>query len=184
LAFFLNPTAVGYYKTAKAVMNLMLLPITPFISTTYPELNKTIAQKAWGQLRSLLKRLTWMTLLWNSFIIIVLAIFGAWLIPLVYGAEFGPSYPAALILLFGFGVANILYWNRNLLLSLGHPNFALGVIAIVGALKIGLSFLLVPRYGYLMQAALLSAFLAVSVLAITWRGLVLVKQQSALPGSP
>jgi O-antigen/teichoic acid export membrane protein len=181
LAYFLNTTAAGYYKIAKAVMNLMLMPITPFISTTYPELTQTIARRAWDQLRNLLKRLTWMTFIWNGLVIVILTACGGWLIPLVYGAEYGPAYPAALILLAGYGVANILYWNRNLLLSLGHQNYALGVIAITGALKIGLSFYLVPRYGYLAQAALLSAFLAISVLVITWRGLRLVKQQSVLP---
>jgi O-antigen/teichoic acid export membrane protein len=180
VALLLNTTAAGYYKTAKAVMNLMLMPITPFISTTYPELNHTIAQRAWDKLRSLLKRLTWMSFVWNGLVIVILAIFGAWLIPLAFGPNYSPSYPAAMILLIGYGTANILYWNRNLLLSLGHQNYALGVIAIVGALKIGLSFLLVRQYGYLMQATLLSLYLAISVLLITWRGLRLVKQQSVL----
>ncbi len=184
VSFFLNTQAVGYYKTAKAVMNLILMPINPFINTTYPELTQAIAQRAWERLRSLLKRLTLISAAWNGLVVLALALFGAWLIPFAYGPAFSPSYPATMILLVGFGIANLLYWNRVLLLSLGRPNFALGVIAVAGAIKIGLSFLLVPRYGYLMQAALLSAFLAVSVLLITWRGLALVKRQSAQPVEP
>lgn len=180
VALLLNTTAAGYYKTAKAVMNILLMPINPFISTTYPELAKTIATRAWDQLKQLLRRLTWISFLWNAVALVVLAAFGAWLIPTVYGQEFGPAYPATMILLFGFGMANVLFWNRTLLLSLGEPNYALAVIAIAGALKICLSFLLVPRFGYLMQAGLLSAYLGISVLLIAWRGLSRVRKQQEM----
>ena len=175
---FLDTKAVGYYKVAKAVMNLILMPINPFINTTFPEIAQTIARRAWNQLRNLLRRLTWLSLVWNGLVVIGLAIFGAWLIPFAYGAAYAPSYPATMILLIGFGIANILYWNRNLILSLGHPNYALGVTAVAGLVKIILTYLLVPRFGYLMQAALLSAFLAVSVGLITLRGLSLVNHQA------
>ena len=184
VGYFLNTRAVGYYKVAKAVMNLILMPINPFINTTYPEIAQTVTRRAWDQLRSLLKRLTWISLTWNGLVVAGLAIFGAWLIPFAYGAAYAPSFPATMILLIGYGIANILYWNRNLILSLGHPNYALGVITVTGLLKIILTYLFVPRYGYLMQAALLSAFLAVSVVLITWHGLRLVKRQAEKEPSP
>ncbi len=163
LGLFLNPTAAGYYKMAKAVVSLLLTPITPLINTTYPEIAKASAQRIMGRLRDLLKKLTFLSGLWTVSTALILAIFGSWLIPFVYGPEFGPSYPAALLLLVGYGIANIFFWNRSLLLSLNLPNFSLIVTAIAAAIKIGLSFLLVPRYGYLMEASLLSVFFVLTV---------------------
>jgi O-antigen/teichoic acid export membrane protein len=46
----------------------------------------------------------------------------------------------------------------------------LWVTLIAGLLKVGLSFLLVPRYGYVMEAALLSFYYILSVGVIVWRG--------------
>ncbi len=52
VAFFLSPYEAGLYKVALAIINLMMMPITPFISTTYPEISACVAEKAWPQLRS------------------------------------------------------------------------------------------------------------------------------------
>jgi O-antigen/teichoic acid export membrane protein len=87
-----------------------------------------------------------------------LLFFGWWLIPFMYGAEFAPSTPIALVLLFGFAFANIFYWNRPLLLSLGLPTYPLKISALAAAGKVILSFILVPVYGTLAQAGLMSAY--------------------------
>ncbi len=163
--------SAGYYKTALAIINLVLMPINPFIATTFPEISRTVGEKAWDKLRTLLKRLTALSAAWTFSIAIFLLFFGEWLISLFYGAEYAPATPAALILLIGFGTANILYWNRPLLLSLGLPTYPLKVMAFTGLAKIFLSFLLVPRYGYLAQAALMSAYFVVSVGLIVRKGM-------------
>jgi O-antigen/teichoic acid export membrane protein len=51
IAWFLNPVAVGYAKTALAFINLVQIPITPFIATTYPEINAAVTNKDWTLLR-------------------------------------------------------------------------------------------------------------------------------------
>jgi O-antigen/teichoic acid export membrane protein len=40
-----------------------------------------------------------------------------------------------------------------------------------GLAKVLLAFLLVPRFGYIAEAGLLSAYLAISVAIIVWQGL-------------
>ena len=45
------------------------------------------------------------------------------------------------------------------------------------SLLIGLSFLLVPRYGYAMEAALLSLYYVLSVWLIVWRGMVELRKR-------
>jgi O-antigen/teichoic acid export membrane protein len=110
----------------------------------------------------------------------VLLAIGWWLIPFAYGEEFAPSTPAALILLVGFGLANILYWNRPLLLALKKPVYPLVVSAIAMVVKLGLTFWLVPKFGYLMQAVLLSAYRVVTVGLNAWQGTRTIQRQSAL----
>ncbi|MBT7075970.1 MAG: oligosaccharide flippase family protein [Anaerolineae bacterium] len=167
--------AAGYYKTALALINLILMPINPFIATTFPEISRAVGEKAWDKLKILLKRLTTISAAWTFSVGIFLLFAGEWLITLFYGADYAPATPAALILLLGFGTANILYWNRPLLLSLGMPTYPLKVMVFTGIAKIGLSFLLVPQFGYLAQAALMSTYFVVSVGMIVWKGMMEIK---------
>jgi hypothetical protein len=104
--------------------------------------------------------------------------------------------PVALILLVGYGTANIFFWNRPLALSLGHPTFPLVVTTLAGVGKVTLSFLLVPqltglskiadgashlpRYGMYIQAVLMSIYFVVSIGLIVWRGLSEIQRQSRL----
>jgi O-antigen/teichoic acid export membrane protein len=85
-----------------------------------------------------------------------------------------------LILLVGFGTANILYWNRPLLLALKRPLYPLVTSAIVMVVKIGLAFWLVPTYGYLVQAVLLSVYLVVTVGLNAWQGVKTIQQRSSM----
>ena len=75
-----------------------------------------------------------------------------------------------LLFLVGLGFANILFWNRPLLLSLGLPLVPYRISLYCGIAKVGLAFLLVPRFGLNMEAFLLSAFFVVSISIIVLRG--------------
>lgn len=176
VGFFLTTRDVGYYKIALAIINLVVAPINPLISATYPELSRSVAEKSWAQLRRLLRRVTILAGGWSVAVSLGLLVFGNWVI-LLYGAEYLPAYPALMVLLLGYGVANILFWNRSLLLVLQRPVFPFQVMLWTGLAKVALAFVLVPRYGYIAEAALLSAYLAISVVIIVWQGL---RQTAAL----
>ena len=182
VSYFLSPLEAGYYKTALSLINLILVPINPFISTSFPEITRAAAERAWGRLRTLLRRLTIISGAWTALVVVGLLFLGNVLIGLMYGNAFVPATSAALVLLIGFGVANILYWNRPLLLSLDQPTYPLKVMAFAGIVKVALSFVLVPRYGYLAEAALLSAFFVVSVGLIVWRGLGEIGRRESADG--
>ena len=180
VAFFLSPVDVGYYKVALAVINLVSMPITPFIRTTYPELSRSVAQHSWAQVRRLLRRVTILAGVWTGVTAIGLVILGPLFIQF-YGKEYLPAYPALLVLLVGFGIANILFWNRSLLLSLSLPQYAFKVMAWAGLAKVALAFLLVPHYGYVAEAALLSGWFVISIGLIVWRGLSEVRRAELVP---
>jgi O-antigen/teichoic acid export membrane protein len=181
VSYFFSPLQAGYYKTALAIINLVVMPITPFVGTTYPEITRAIASYQWARLRSLLRRVTLLTAAWTGAVGVGLLLFGQrvlffpWTIFghafSIYRSEFLPAYPILLILLVGFGVTNILYWNRSLLLALGYPDYPLKVVFYAMLAKVALAFWLVPRLGYLMEAGLLSAYFIFTVGLIVWRGL-------------
>jgi len=175
IAWFLSPLEVGYAKTALAIINLVQVPITPFISTTYPEINNAVIQKDWTLLRRLLKRTTLISGGWTALTALGLVILGPWLL-LFYGPDFQPAYVPMLIFLVGLGFANIFFWNRPLLLSLGLPAVPTRISLYCGIGKVALAFLLVPRLGLNFEALLLSAFFVVSVGLIIARGLREVKR--------
>jgi len=181
IAWFLSPVEVGYAKTALAIINLVQVPITPFISTTYPEINQAVVQKNWTLLRRLLKRVTLISGGWTGITSLGLLFFGPWLL-LFYGHDFQPAYIPMLIFLSGLGFANIFFWNRPLLLSLGLPVVPYRIGLYCGILKVVLAVLLVPRLGLNFEAFLLSAFFIVSISLIILRGFKEIKKLEVASG--
>jgi O-antigen/teichoic acid export membrane protein len=179
IGYLLTATEVGYFKFALTLINLIRLPIEPFIWPTYAEITRTIAQKQWDATRKLLRQVSSIAGIWTLLTGGGLILLGWWLIPLIFGVEYAPSYPAAVILMVGYGIANILNWNRPLLLALGQPRYPLFVSAFVGAIELVLFFWLVPQTNYLVASAIFSTYLAVSVLWMVWRGLKLIKQEES-----
>ena len=171
IGFFLTRLYAGYYDIAQAVMGLILMPITPFITTTFPEISRSVPLKEWKQLRSLIQRTTWIAAAWTLACAAGLLVAGQWILGLIKQGEYLPSYPAILILLVGYGISNIFFWNRPLCLAFGNPNYPLIVTLVVGTIKTILMFLIVRQLGYLAQAALLSGYFTLTVIPIVWRGL-------------
>jgi len=200
LGLFFTTREAGYFKIAKALINPIIMPITPFISTTYPELNRAVVTRQWRVLRDLLKRVTAVAGVWTGAVALGLLLVGRqvlfqpWSIfgtpVLLFGEVFSPlkpsyepAFPALMVLLIGFGAANILFWNRPLLLALGIPDYPLKVAFWGTVAKVSLTILLVPAsgaYGYIVEAGLLSAYLAITVGLMVWRGLASVRRAEAL----
>lgn len=181
VGFFFGPEASGYYKTALAVINLVVMPINPFIGTTYPEITRAFATRQWQRLRSLLRRVSVIAAGWTGAVTIGLLLFGRqvlfsnWQIfgrsLHIFRPEFAPAYPVLLLVLVGYSTANILFWNRPLLLAQGLADYALKVSFWSMLAKVGLALLILPHSNYLAEAIILSAYLTVSVGIMVWKGL-------------
>lgn len=176
VGFFLSSEAAGYYKAAYAIILLLALPVHPLILTVHPELNRLIVQKAWPRLRDFLRKVTTLSFVYNFILGLGLIIFGRWVL-WIYGEQYTVAYPALMALLVGMVFNFTLFWNRPLLLSFSLPTFPLIAIVSAGVLKVGLAFWLVPRYGYIMEAGLLSLYYIVSVGLMVWRGLAEIRRQ-------
>jgi O-antigen/teichoic acid export membrane protein len=183
IGFFRSQTEVGYYRLALGIINLVMLPIEPFIWPTYAEITRVIAQRQWAATRRLLKRVSAIAGAWTLAAGGGLALLGWWVIPMLYGPDTGPAYPAVLILLIGYGIASIVQWNRPLLLALGQPGYPLKVSVVVGIVKTALTVGLAPAWGYLGEAAILSGYFVVSIGLTARRGLQEIGRQLAVTNS-
>jgi len=134
------------------------IPISPLPKATFPELSREIARKNWENVRYVLKQGSRLAAAYSLPVALGLVLFGQSIFALTYGIEFAPAYPAMVILLVGYSFTNIFYWNRVALLSLARPVFPTLVNFVGMLLKISLIFVLVPHYGYLAFAALLSGY--------------------------
>ncbi len=169
VGLFLSTEAAGYYKAAYAIVSLLSVPANPLILTVYPELNRLVVQQAWPRLRDFLRKVTGLSFAYNLLLALGLVLFGRWVL-WIYGPQYVVAYAAMMALLVGFVFNYTLFWNRPLLLSLGLPEFPLKATLVAGLLKLALAFPLVPRLGYVAEAALLTFYYLTSVGAIAWRG--------------
>lgn len=176
VGFFLDKQAVGLYKIALTVVNPLMMPISPMIDTTFPEIARCIVLKKWHQLKQLLRRTSLIALTWTGVVTLLMVFLGKWIIRIAYGVEYVSAYPTLLILLVGFGFSNIFFWNRKLLLAFGKANIPLFVLAGAAALKIALAFVFVPHYGINAEAWLLSLNFILSVGLLVGIGIILVRR--------
>lgn len=182
ISFFRSPLEAGYYNLALTLSNLALMPVQPLPQATYPELARETARKNWENVRLVLRRGSWMAGGYTLVVAVFLVASGPLLIRSLYAPAFLPAYPALIILLVGFLVANTFYWNRTALLALGQPGYPTRVNLVLAILKIAGIIWLVPVYGYLANAALLSGsyMLGVSLCAYqTYR--ILSQKEEAVP---
>lgn len=183
VALFLDPVAAGYYKIALAISSFIPIPIIPFISTTFPEISRSIAGSAWAQLRGLLKRITLVSAVLTAGIAVFLVFFGRWVI-LIYGPAYLPAYPALMVLLVGYGFSNLVFWNRPLLLALDLPSYPFWATLGSGLAKILLAFVAIPVYGTVGAAALLAGYFLLSGALMAIRGLRQMQVRQSMEASP
>ncbi|MCX6033382.1 MAG: oligosaccharide flippase family protein [Chloroflexi bacterium] len=184
MANLLSTTAVGYFKIAMTLIIPITLILDPFIAPTYTEISRTIVRFQWSTTLRLLKRITAITggivlAIWAAW-----ALTGWWIIPTLYKAQARPVYPLLLILIAGYGFASTFQWNRSLFLSLGKAGYPVLISMLTGVIELALIFSLVPRYGYLMMAIILSGYFIVSVGFITLRGLWEVRRRARAEPQP
>lgn len=176
VGFFLDTTAVGYYRVAYTITHFLAIPADPLIATTFPEINKLAVEKTWGKLKSFLKKVTAFSFAYNIILGAGLIFLGQWIIQIYSGKGYLAAYPALVALTIGLVFNYILFWNRPLLLALGLPEFPVYVTLTAGIIKLALSFWLVPMYGVAAAGGLLSFYYIASVGLMVLRGLQKIKQ--------
>ncbi len=177
LGAFSTPLQVGYYKIARAITNILIMPITPLITTTYREVAREIASRSWKNVRYLLQSGTILSAAFTLPASVGLVFFGRWVIVTIYGAKFLPtSYSSLLILLVGVVLVNIFYWNQVVLLPLGMPEIPTQIQFVAAVLNIIGIAVLVPHWGAHGMAFLLSVYFALTTSVLVAKSLVELKK--------
>ncbi len=182
VALFLPTQAVGLYRAAYIIVGFLAISTDPLISTTFPEINRLVVEKAWPRLKDFLRKITIISFAYNLALGFGLILFGRWIIFFYSGEKFLDAYPALVALTIGIVFNYILFWNRPLLLSLGLPDFPIWVTLTVGLIKISLAFWLVPRYGIVAAGALLSFYYLASVGIMVIRGIKEIRRNENSSG--
>lgn len=173
-----TPLQVGYYKVTRAIVNILLIPIQPLISTTFREVAREVASRRWENVRYLLRSGSLISAAYSSAASLGLVVLGRWVVA-IYGAEFLPTaYQSLLVLLAGLTVVNIFYWNRTVLLPLGLPEYPTKVTLVAAVLKVGAMFWLVPRLGAVGMAITLSAFFLGTAVVLVWKTVREIRYQA------
>ncbi len=181
VGLFFGTQVAGYYKFALQWITLIAMPINPLIATTYPELARAWAARRIEDLRYLLKRVSLVAAGWTMAVAGGLVCFGQFFFftrwslfgheVSLYSSEYQPGFLVLLLLLIGYGAANIVFWNRSLLLAQGRANLALWISFAAMLVKLGLGIALLPRGPYWLEALLLAGYFAVTVGLMTAAGL-------------
>lgn len=180
LGAFTSPLQAGYYKIAKAILNVILIPVSPLIQTTYKEVATEIANSRWVNVRYLLRSGSLISAAWTLPASLGLVIFGRWVVGL-YGPNFLPtSYLCLLIMLVGGAAVNIFYWNRSVLLPLDLPEFPTKVHFVGAVLKVVGIVLLVPQFGALGMSGLLSGFFLFTSLVLVFKALQTIRKAESI----
>ena len=175
VGFLLDTKAVALYNIALSIVNPLMIPISQFINTTFPEMTKSIVAKKWQELRRLLRRVTLISGTWTILFTLAMLFFGPWILS-VWGKEYVPAYSTMMILIVGYGISNIFFWNRSLLLSFGKAHIPLFIMAVVAVIKTGLAFVFVPNHGIQAEAMLLSGNFVISVGLLVIIGILLINR--------
>lgn len=169
LGLFRGPAEAGLYRLAFTIASYVVLPIGQLGQAFYPEVAREAAKGAWTAFRRLLRHGTAIAAAYLLPAGLVVALAGGPLIRFVYGRAFAPAAAALVLLLVGMCYANLLFWNRPALLALGRADYPLKVNLGVAALKIIGVLLLIPAYGYIGNAALLSGLYFAGVSVCVWK---------------
>jgi O-antigen/teichoic acid export membrane protein len=167
------------YKIATSITEPLMIPISQFINTTFPEMTRSIVQRKWQELRTLLRRVTIISGVWTLLFTLGMLVLGPWVLS-IWGQKYIAAYPTMMILLVGYGVSNIFYWNRTLLLSFGKANIPLYILFAGAVIKTALAFVVVPATGMAGEAWLLSGNFAITVGLMVAIGYSLIRKNERL----
>jgi O-antigen/teichoic acid export membrane protein len=173
-------TLAGYYRLALQILQVGEMPILSIINTTFPLISSSIAKREWKRLRNLLKQTSTIAAIWSGACLLGFLLLGPVFFHWYKQGAYLPTFPVGIILFIGIIIPNILFWNRPLILCFGDSRYPLLITLITGFVKTGLMFLLVPTFGILVQAALLSAYGLSSALIIAMKGLKEMRKAEAL----
>lgn len=143
IAFFLQPSEVGYYSIAMAmIMALWYLP-SAIAQVLLPHISWR-SDEAGNKLTPRLCRVGFAI---SIVCAVAMAIFGSLVIRLLAGPEYLPAYPALLLLLPGGVIYTLAKMLAGDLAGRGLPRYAMIISSVALVINVVLNLLFIPKFG-------------------------------------
>lgn len=166
---FLRPEAeAGWYRLAKTLAGTVMRVGEMLAQVIYQDLSELVAQKNMAELRQRIVTLcrTWLPLVTvGTGVGILLA---PVILPMVFGADYGPSVFSFQILMVGSGLVTAMFWVRPMALAFELHWYNFRVIVVSGLLFTPLNLLLVVRWGDEGAALVQTLSWAFGYAALAW----------------
>lgn len=163
-----GPREVGYYSIAKKLAFAILRLTDPLQSAIFPQLATLVAQRNLASVTLMLKKISGaLGAVIMAIFLVALAVSG-WLLPAIYGPEFGPASTAFTILVAAAGIGASLFWSTSLIVSLGRVNARLRAYLAALFVSAPLAWFLVPTLGATgLAMAMLAAIVTMQSVLVT-----------------
>jgi O-antigen/teichoic acid export membrane protein len=101
VGWFLSPLYVGYYRLAKQIAHIFIMPAGTLYLVAFPELAKVWQKGGPDKLRRWVRGLSFASVALMLVILVPILVWGAWSIEVIAGKEFAGAWPTAKVMLLG-----------------------------------------------------------------------------------
>ncbi len=176
IGFLLGPREVGFYKIARAIVDMLGFAVLPLYVTSYPEFARLWHQ---GQLRRLRKIALQMTAIASAISIagfVAIVVLGELIIRITVGDDYLPSQSVMRWLALGAAIAGATVVGQPLLLAMGKATQALVAIGAAALVQVAILVVLLPELG------IVGAGIAYSASYLVWSSVMVLSVKPLFRG--
>lgn len=162
---FMSDTDVGYYATAVVIMQGITLLPSAVQQVTTPAIATYYGKKEYSNIKKLVYATMLKIFLIEFTFLIFLAIFGKYIIVILFSEKFAPAYVPMLVLSLGYLMYAPWVSIGAIFASIGKVNLSFKLNGFCAVLNIILNILLIPKFG-LIGAASATTFSLILTLSL------------------
>ena len=166
IGYFMNETEVGYYAVAVVLIQGITLLPGAIQRVTTPAIASYHGKNEYENIRKLIKKTMVKTLVITLLLSALLAIFGKFLICILFTEDFLPAYIPMLILLVGNAIHTLTISVGGTLSSIGKVNITFRISGLCALINILLNVILIPKFGIIGAASATSTSLVITVIIV------------------
>lgn len=161
---FMSETDVGYYAIAVIIMQGITLLPSAVQAVTTPTMATYYGKREYSKIRELVKNIMLKTFAIELIVLVFLAIFGKYIIAILFSEEFAPAYTPMLILSIGYLMYSPWTSVGAIFASIGKVNLSFKLNGLCAILNTTLNLLLIPKFGLIGAASATSFSLIFSLI--------------------
>lgn len=164
ILFLLDSRAVGVYGVAYAFARLIAMFSTAFSYLSKPVSSQLESEGRVDEAVAVQEMISRWIVITTTAALIPMVIFASDFLRLIYRPAYATGASVLIILIFGFGIKNVLQTHGPILEALGKSKFAAFNTTIAAAVNFMINLLLIPRFG--IEGAAIATSISFLVLGI------------------